>query len=164
MEKIKVYLVARVSKDAHTWNNQVTSSFGQTKFELFVPHKDNPWDDDKVRHEEVSQLIVDIDVKAINDSHFGLALPSFGRDCAWECGYYSKSKKPLVFFVDDQIEWLRDWMIKGGLDCVVTKNEKTYQIFQKDPILKYKSLFLIKEIAELNQIFLNLYKKKYGKT
>ena len=89
-------------------------------------------------------------------------MPEFGRDCAWETGYYSNSEKPLVFFVDTQTEWLRDWMIKGGLDYVITNNEKTYQILLKDPILKHKGLFLIKELVELNEIFLNLYKKHYG--
>lgn len=158
-EKIRVYLIARISKDAHLWNNKIAESLNTEFFDVFKPHEHNPWNKE---HKKFPQKVVSIDVQAIDKSHFGLALPEFGRDCAWETGYYSKSEKPLVFFMDTQTEWLRDWMIKGGLDYVITNNEKTYQILLKDPILKHKDLFLIKELVELKEIFLNLYKKHYG--
>jgi nucleoside 2-deoxyribosyltransferase len=165
-KKIKIYLIARISKNARNWNEKVANGFNKNQFEVFCPHKDNQWDGDEIRHEKISQQIVDVDVQAINDSHFGLALPEFGRDCAWETGYYANSEKPLVFFVDSQTEWLRDWMIKGGLDCVITNNVKTYEILKRDPILRNKNLLLIEKITELNEVFLNLYKKHYdnGKT
>jgi nucleoside 2-deoxyribosyltransferase len=161
--KIKIYLIARISEDAHAWNNEVASIFDRKKFEVFCPHKDNPWDDNQIRHEEVSQLIVDVDVEAISDSHFGLALPLFGRDCAWECGYYAGIKKPVVVFIEKETEWFRDWMVKGGINYVVTNNQKTFQLLKKDSILCHKEILLIEKMSDINETLISIYQKHYVK-
>jgi hypothetical protein len=156
--KINVYLISRISKDAHHWNNLITSFLDKEKFDVFLPQENNPWNK---KHKKFPQKIVDIDVKAINVSHIGLALPEFGKDCAWECGYYANSDKILIFFVDNQLEWLRDWMIKGSIDYLITNNLKTYQLFKKDPILNHKKIILIKEISNLSEAIISIYKKHY---
>lgn len=158
--KIKIYLIARISKDAHDWNNKITKALKKSAFEVFKPHEHNPWNK---KHTKLHQKVVDVDVEAIKNSHFGLALPEFGRDCAWECGYYANCDKPAVIFVDHQTEWLRDWMIKGMIDYVITNNRETYTLLKKDSILKNKKIFLIKEMKDLNKLFIKIYKKYYGK-
>lgn len=159
-KKIKIYLIARISKDAHLWNNKVTSVFDKTKFEIFKPQEHNPWNK---KHESFSQKVVDIDIKAIKDSHLGLILPEFGKDCAWECGYYANSSKPTVIFVDDQLIWLRDWMIKGGINFMITNNQKTYKVLKQDHILKDKKIILIKKLNNLNETLINIYENNYRK-
>lgn len=157
MKKISIYLIARISKDAQPWNNKITDALDESIVSVFKPHEHNPWN---LKHEKIPKKVVNMDVKAINESQFGLALPSFGRDCAWECGYYAGIKKPVLIFIEKETEWFRDWMIKGGINYVITNNSKTFALLKKDSILKEKS-FLINEIRELNQIFLTLYKKHY---
>ena len=90
-------------------------------------------------------------------------LPEYGRDCAWEAGFYANSNKPLVVFVDDQLEWLRDWMVKGGIDYVITNNPVTEGILKKDPILKYKEIELIERIEYIGSRLKDIFTKHYSK-
>lgn len=147
--KIKIYLIARISKDAHRWNNWVCKHLTSSVFEVFKPQEHNPWNKHR---QSFSKRVFEVDLQAIKRSHMGLLLPEFGKDCAWECGWYGNSKKPLVVFVDAQTAWLRDWMIKGGVDCVVTNNVSTHKFLKKDPILKHKKLILIENIRGLNGV------------
>lgn len=158
MKKIRIYLIARISKDAHNWSNEVISHLGPLVFEVFKPHEHNPWN---LKHETFPKEVFDVDLAAMKKSHIGLCLPEFGKDCSWECGWYGNSKKPLVVFVDDQITWLRDWMIKGGLDYVVTTNRVTYRVLTKDPILRYKQIILIDRTEKLNMALEKIYRNNY---
>lgn len=158
MKKINIYLIARISQDAHDWNNKIVSNLNPSVFDVFKPHEHNPWNQ---RHEIFSKKVFDVDLEAIKKSHIGLCLPEFGKDCSWECGWYSNSKKPLVVFLDDQIAWLRDWMIKGGLDYVITINKNTYNILINDPILRHKQIILINTMNELNVELENIYQNHY---
>lgn len=157
MEEIKVYLIARISEDAHPWNNEICSQI-KKPIDVFKPQDHNPWNK---QHETFSKNVFEIDLKAMEDSHFGLALPEFGSDCSWECGWYSNSHKPLIFFVDTQLEWLRNWMVKGGISYVTTNNKETFKILKKDPILKSAEIILIKQISDLNEVIKKLYVKHY---
>ena len=158
--KIKIYLISRISKDAHYWNNLVVSFLNKEKFEVFVPQENNPWNK---KHEKFPQKIVSTDIKAINNSHIGLALPEFGKDCAFECGYYANSEKLLVFFVDNQLAWLRDWMIKGSIDYLITNNLETYKLLKKDSIVCHKGIFLTEKISDMSEVLISIYKKHYVK-
>lgn len=158
MKKIRIYLIARISKDAHDWNNKIADSLDQEKIEIFKPHEHNPWNH---RHETFAKDVFDTDMDAIKKSHIGLCLPEFGNDCSWECGWYSNSKKPLVVFVDHQTAWLRDWMIKGGINFVVTNNNDTFEKLKNDPILKYKTIILINNMQELTQTLEKIYSQNH---
>ncbi|EKE20276.1 MAG: hypothetical protein ACD_8C00028G0001 [uncultured bacterium] len=158
MKKIRIYLIARISKDAHDWNNKITYFFDQEKIEVFKPHEHNPWND---RHETFAKKVFDTDLDAIKKSHIGLCLPEFGNDCSWECGWYSNSRKPLVAFVDNQTAWLRDWMVKGGINFVVTNNRDTFEKLKNDPILKYKTIVLINNMQELTATLEKIHKQTY---
>jgi hypothetical protein len=155
--KIKIYLIARISKDAHPWTDKVCDSLDDS-FIIFKPKDHNPWDK---RHEKFRRKIFETDLGAIKKSHIGLMLPEYGRDCAWEACWYANSKKPVVVFVNEQIEWLRDWMVKGGIDYVVTYNTSTYRILKKDPIVKYKRIILIKDIKALGKTLKKIYHNTY---
>ena len=151
--KIKIYVIARISEDFHLWTDKVCEQLADS-FEIFKPKDHNPW---SKRHETFSKNVFDTDLKAIESSHIGLMMPEYGKDCAWEAGWYANSGKPVVVFVDTQMQWLQDWMVKGGIDYVVTNNVSTYEILKKDPILKHKKIILIKNIKGLNKVLKAIY-------
>ena len=156
-KKIKVYLIARISEDAHLWNNKVCDSL-KPPINVFLPQESNPWNK---RHETFSKKVYDTDADAMKKSHMGLLLPEFGSDSAFEVGWYTNSRKPVVVFVDTQKEWLRNWMVKGGVDFVVTPNSKTYRVLKKDPILRHKKVILIKRMSDLNKVIKKIHADTY---
>lgn len=152
-EKINIYLSARISEDAHKWNNHVCGHL-TTPLNVFLPQDHNPCD---VEHVKLEKKIYDIDLEAMINSDFGLLLPPYGRDCAWEVGWYANSNKPLIVYVHNQIDWLRDWMIKGGLDYLFTTDRDTFEKLKKDPILKHKPVKFIHDVSMLKDCFMDLY-------
>ncbi len=158
MEKIKVYLSARISKDAHEWNEHVCNSL-KHPIKVFMPQKYNPWD---LKHKDFPKEVYDMDLKAMKESDICLLLPPYGRDCAWEIGWYSNSHKPIVVFIDRDIEWLRDWMVKGGIDYVVTTNSRIWKKLMEDPILKHKKIIYIDNVEQLNDVIKGIFLKKNG--
>lgn len=157
ISKIKVYLSARISKDAHKWNDYVCGNL-KTPISVFMPQKHNPW---SLPHRELPKEVYEADLEAMQESHMGLLLPEYGRDCAWEVGWYTNSKKPLVVFVDSQTKWLRDWMLKGGVDYVMTNNPKTWKTLTNDPILKFKPIIFIQDISQLQYEIMKIFKRHY---
>jgi hypothetical protein len=156
--QINIYVIARIAKDHHAWTDQVCRQLDKKTFSVFKPKDFNPW---RKKHEKFPKQVFDVDLLAIKNSHLALMLPEYGNDCAWEAGWYANSKKPVIVFVDQQIQWLKDWMVKGGLDYITTHNPETYKILKRDPILKYKEIFLIKAIKELNQIISKIFQQHY---
>ena len=157
MKKIKIYVIARISEDAHFWTDKVCNKLDE-KFDIFKPKDHNPWNK---RHELFPKRVFDVDLKAMQNSHLGLMLPKYGNDCSWEAGWYFGMNKPVVLFIDTQMKWLKDWMIKGGTSYIVTNNKDTYKILKKDPILKYKKIFLIDAMEELNGVLEEIYHIHY---
>jgi len=68
----------------------------------------------------------------------------------------------LIVYVHDQKEWLRDWMIKGGLDYVFTTDPDSIELLQNDPILKHKSVQYIEHVSDLKNQFIKLYNEIHG--
>jgi nucleoside 2-deoxyribosyltransferase len=153
MEKIKIYLCARISKDAHKWNEKVCGSL-KSPISVFMPQKHNPWN---IKHEEFPKEIYDMDLAAMKESDICLLLVPYGKDCAWEIGWYTNSNKPVIAFINSELEWLRDWMVKGGIDYIVTTNSKTWKKLILDPILKYKKIIFIEKIEQLNELITKIY-------
>jgi len=154
-QAIKLYLIARISKDAHDWNEKVCSEF-KAPVEIFVPHHHNPYN---LEHPKIPQPVVDTDMNAMKAADIGLALPEFGNDCAFETGWFVGKNKPLVYFVGDQLHWLRDWMIKGSLTRVITNNPQSYELLKSDEILRGKKIVLIGDLSEINQQILEVYQE-----
>ncbi len=155
-KKVKVYLISRISEDAHLWNEKICSVL-KNPIEVFMPHQHNPYN---LEHTKMPKSVFDTDLEAMKKCDIALALPEFGNDCSYEVGWFSNSSKPTVFYIDTQMQWLRDWMVKGGLDYVVTENPQTFQILKGDPILKHKKLLLISKLEDLHSTMLNIYKSK----
>ncbi len=137
-ERVNVYLSARISSDAHAWNNTVCGLLDE-RFTVFKPQEHNPYN---VDHRELELKVYEMDLEAMGRSDMGLLLPPYGRDCAWEVGWYSHSSKPLVVYVETDTGWLRDWMLKGGVDKVLTSQPWMYEILKNDPILGVKCSLL----------------------
>ena len=157
MHKIKVYLCARISKDAHAWNEKVSNSLS-TPTSVFMPHKHNPWN---LKHEDFPKEVYEMDLGAMKESHICLVLPPYGRDCAWEIGWYSNSDKPIIVFTEKETEWLRDWMIKGGITYIVASSPKTFAKLKNDPLLGFKEIFFINNLGQLNDLIIKIYGKHY---
>ena len=121
MKTIEIYLSARISADAHEWNN----------------------------------------LKAMQESDIGLLLPLYGRDCAWEVGWYANSEKLLVVYTENNTERLRDWMVKGGIDQVITPTDWLFDVLKNDPILAEKSR-LIESRSKLSDVLVEIYKQSRG--
>jgi len=155
MEKPRVYLSARISADAHAANNQVCDAIADS-FEVFKPHEHNPWNID---HRRLQRDVYETDLNAMKASHMGLLLAPYGRDCAWEVGWYIGAHKPIVAFSFGDDDWLRDWMIKGGLSAAVTTHEGLYNKLKfEDPMLGAKAFF-IKDLRELASIMSQVYRQ-----
>lgn len=155
MNKIEIYLIARISEDAHMWNNKVCDVLSDP-IKVFMPQKHNPYN---ILHTMLSKEVYDMDIETMKKSDLALALPEFGNDCSYEVGWFSNANKPIIFYVDTQTQWLRNWMVKGGLDYVVTTNQGTFEILQQDSILKTKKVVLIKDIEELNQVISKVFEE-----
>jgi nucleoside 2-deoxyribosyltransferase len=134
MPKKKMYLSARISEDAHAWNNEICDHLAE-HFEVFKPQEHNPYNlDHRLFEKEVFRL----DLEAMIASDIGILLTPYGRDCAWEVGWYARSQKPLVLFAHDDVSWTRDWMIKGGLDAIFVVQEELYNHLKEDKIVHDK--------------------------
>ena len=153
--KIKLYLSARISKDAHNWNVKVCNSL-KSPISIFMPQKNNPWN---LQHTDFPKEVYELDLGAMKESDACLLLPPYGRDCAWEIGWYSNSDKPIIAFVEKEIEWLRDWMVKGGVNCVITTDSQTWNIFKKDPILRHKKIVFINSLNLLSDKIISFLKE-----
>jgi len=154
---IKVYLIARISEDAHEWNNKICSQL-KPPVDVFLPQNHNPVN---MRHEKIPLKAYLTDIKAIEEAHMGLILPEFGSDCSFEVGYFAHSEKPVIAFVDGQTEWLRNWMVKGGVDVVVTANRQTYATIVNDHILRHKRVLLVETAGELNEVIRRVFEDAY---
>lgn len=155
---INIYIVARISKDAHEWTDRVCAPLEESGFEVFKPKDHNPWN--RIQHEKFSRKVFMTDLLAMRRSHIGLMLPEYGRDCAWEAGWYGGIGKPLVAFVSSQTQWLRDWMVKGGIGYVFTDNRLTYRRLKADPILKHAVTKFV-TLSELPRMMGWVYRRHY---
>ncbi|MFA5992607.1 MAG: nucleoside 2-deoxyribosyltransferase domain-containing protein [Candidatus Pacearchaeota archaeon] len=153
MEKIKVYLSARIAKEAHEWNERVCNSLNYP-ISVFMPQKHNPWNLD---HEKLPKEVREMDMKAMKEADICLLLPPYGRDCAWEIGWFSNTNKLIVIFVENETEWLRDWMLKGAIDYAITNDSKTWKKLTEDPILKDKEIIYINEIKDLKKVLIKIF-------
>ncbi len=149
--KINVYLIARISPSSHKYNNLICDDL-DGRIEIFKPQEHNPSNSD---HRHLQYSVYETDVNAMRKSDIGLLLVPYGRDCAWEVGWYANSGKPVVAYAESETEWLRDWMIKGGLGCVITSDKSLYDLLRQDPILKNKCM-LIESRKQLSDVLLVL--------
>ncbi len=143
---LRIYLSASIS-NAHN-NAYLAEHFDNEHFHVDLPQKIVP---DELSHVQFPLQAYEQCLEMMRASDLGLVLfDAFGRDCAWECGWYAaQTDKLLVGFVESGSIFLRDWMVKGGLDALVTTNPRLYELALQNPILSRKQVFLIPDLSEL---------------
>jgi len=154
MPKIPVYLISRISPFAQPYNNEVANAAGD-RFSVFVPHKDNPFN---IPHDQIQERVFRTDLEAMLKASLALAAAPFGVDCASEAGWFNGEGKPVVVFVRNLEDWLRNWMVKGFVDVVVTDNRDTYEKLANDPILSKREVHYIDSIDNLNELLLERFR------
>jgi len=143
---LRIYLSASISNAPN--NAFLASHFAPSEFEFYLPQEIVP---DNLNHISFPLHVYQQCVDMMTQSDLGLVLfDAFGRDCAWECGWYAaRPDKALIGFVESGSLFMRDWMVKGGLDALITTNPRFYQAWLENPLLKTKPLHLI---ADLNAL------------
>jgi nucleoside 2-deoxyribosyltransferase len=144
----KIYLIARITETAHKWNELVCSSLSDIA-DVFIPHQHNPWNQ---VHEEFSRSVFNTDLQAMQQADAALILPPYGNDCSFEVGWFYGSGKAVVCFVEQELGWLRDWMVKGGITVTVTSNPKTFDSLICDPFFSDEQIVLIEDLSELSLV------------
>lgn len=140
MKKIKVYFSGSVVNALHI--EQIVKLFPNDKFEFYLPHT---FTKPNVPHSKYSKNIFDKCLNFMEKSDIGIInLDCFGKDSSWECGWYHAHNKPLIGYVSSSLSFLKDWMIKGGLDGVLVDNELFYDLIRTDPILKHRKENIVK--------------------
>lgn len=145
-EKIKVYLSASINNALN--NEFICSNLSSDDFEVYLPQTITP---NGLNHESFPLDAYQGCLDMMNKSNLGLLLlDSYGRDCAWEAGWYTANEnKKLVSFVESSSHFMRDWMIKGGIDIFITTNPRIYNYAKQDPILKNKKIIFIENVSSL---------------
>jgi len=143
---LEIYVSASIS-NAHD-NAFIASVFPASDFYVHLPQKIVP---DQLSHVEYPLHVYQQCIEMMTASHMGLVLfDAFGRDCAWECGWYAaQPHKKLVGFVQSGSVFLRDWMVKGGLDALITTNPRLFEVCQNNPLLSQKPLVYIESLSDL---------------
>lgn len=147
-KKLKMYLIAKIWEAHQPWNEEICS-FLHPSIDIFMPHRYNPFD---IQPQEIPSAVYQRDLQEIMASDFGLILPPYGSDCAYEVGVYTGMGKPVIAFTRTDVEWLKDWMVKGGISCVVTDDERTHGILKTDPILRKVRVELISTLNDLPHV------------
>ncbi len=140
----KAYLCAQLSEEAKRYNDSITSLFG-TAVSFFKPQNVSP-----------EAPIYETDLSGMESADFVLILPPYGRDCAFEVGWFAGKAKPIIFYAEKGGDWQRDVMIKGGVTRVLTTNSALYENLMKDPELGGK-VTLIPSKQALKEAVLTAY-------
>lgn len=143
---LEIYLSASISNAPN--NAFLASHFDNELFKVYLPQDIVP---DQLNHISFPQHVYQQCVDMMLASDLGLVLfDAFGRDCAWECGWYAgRSDKPLFGFVESGSLFLRDWMVKGGLDGLLTTNPRLHAVCVNNPILQHKPVILVPHLQAL---------------
>lgn len=160
---LKVYISSPVSHYQRPSNLRVANTLRSAGINVCLPQEIAP---PKTKHKKFEYEVFNKCVNMIHKSDLGLLLYPYGRDSAWEAGYYLGLNKPMFALLtsssEKQISRLRDWMIKGGLNAIITTSDKAYKILKSDPILSSKDIALIKSVENLPGTITDLYEKSYS--
>lgn len=150
--KYRIYLSASISNASN--NEFICSKFPSESFIIDLPQYITPKD---LNHENFPVDVYQQCLNMMEKSDIGLLLlDSYGRDCAWEAGWYTANKsKKLITFVESSSHFMRDWMIKGGINIFITTNPRIADYAYQDPILKHKKIILIDSVNEIGSAVLN---------
>lgn len=162
-EEIRLYLIAKIWSHAHSWNEQVVSKL-RKPLSVFVPHQHNPYN---TTAQSFKQAVHDIDLEAICNSQGAILLPPYGNDCSYEVGAYKMMNIvygrgniafPVIAVVQNETNFLKDWMVKAGITHVITDSSQTYRSIIADPMLSAanRKVFKIDSLDELHDIVMQI--------
>lgn len=147
--QINVYLCARLSPAAREWNALVADHLGN-RFNVFLPQD---IDLSQATDVEFDKQAYDGCLVGMVESDILLVLPAYGRDCAWEIGWFCGQGKPAFAYVEQAGDWMRDAMVKGGLTAIFTNNEELYHQLQNDAATINKSYLIESREGLENTLF-----------
>lgn len=154
-ESLRIYLCSRMTEGAKQWNDIISGEL-KSEFILFRPQD---IDLDGISINEMDYAIYRADFNGMNQSDVLLVLPSYGRNCAWEIGWFCGREKPAIAYVEADGDWLRDAMVKGGLTAIITNDPILYSRLLNDPATAVKS-YLIPSRQDLGRIIKQIYNRR----
>lgn len=146
-ERLHIYLCSRLTEAAKQWNDIISEEL-DPEFTLFRPQD---IDLNGVSVGEMDDAIYRADFEGMNQSDVLLVLPPYGRDCAWEIGWFCGKEKPSIAYVETEGDWLRDAMVKGGLTAIITNDSTLHNVLLNDRATAVKS-YLITSKQDLGKI------------
>lgn len=150
MSKPKVYLCARVSKDAHAINNRIIDCLNPY-FEVFAPHKKEVQLKDPINPLDIYNL----DMDAMSSADICLTIAPYGKDCSWEMGHFVGQNKPVFMYISDVDSIPSDeWMVGHGVSMIITNN---VDVFSKCQSL-FTWLVLFSQYPNIGMTINNYYK------
>lgn len=144
---LQVYLCSRLTESAKEWNNEMCKEL--TELALFRP-QDNVLPDGS--RGEIDYAAYQADRVGMENADLLLVLPPYGRDCAWEIGWFCGQSKPTIAYIEQEGDWLRDAMVKGGITAMITNNPELYDVLLTDPAIKTKTYLIPSKQALEEQI------------
>lgn len=132
MKKPKVYLCARVSKDAHEMNNRICELLSP-HFDVFAPHQKEA----ELKEPKVPMEIYQLDIDAMKAADLCVTIAPYGKDCSWEMGHFTGEQKPVFMYVPNMKSVpTSEWMISGSLSVIITDDLTVFEHCQgKFPFL-----------------------------
>lgn len=146
-KRLSIYLCSRLTEAAKQWNDLICKEL-DTEFSLFRPQD---IDLNGISTEDMDYAIYQADFKGMNHSDVLLVLPPYGRDCAWEIGWFCGKEKPAIAYVEAKGDWLNDAMVKGGLTAIITNDIMLHKLLLNDPATAIKA-YLISSKRDLGKV------------
>lgn len=137
-EKKCIYLCSRLTTEAKNWNDIVTENL-TTDFDLFRPQDIKP---SNIPNSYKDLAAYEDSMKGMLQSEILLLLPDYGRDCAWEIGWFCGQGKSAIAYVEKEGDWMRDAMVKGGLTAIITSNPDLYEVLISNASTDSKTYFI----------------------
>jgi len=143
---VNIYLSSPVSYYQRSVNKRIATSLANVGIEVFLPQDISP---QKTSHKNFEVYVYEKCLDMIRQSDAVLLVYPYGRDCAWEVGYYEALGLPQFAYIPNyskgSLSRLRDWMIKGSLDVVFVTDHITHNFISRDPILSQCNIQLLSE-------------------
>jgi nucleoside 2-deoxyribosyltransferase len=141
---MSIYLSSPVSYYQRSVNTRIASSLAHVGINVSLPQDISP---QKYSHKDFELYVYEKCLEMIRKSSAVLLVYPYGRDCAWEVGYYEALGLPQFAYLPNHskecISRLRDWMIKGSLDVIFVTDHKMYNVINQDPILSECNIQLV---------------------
>ena len=134
-EKLGIYLCSRLTDAAKQWNDTISGEL-DGEFSLFRPQDLSL---DNISADDIDRVVYQADFIGMNQSDVLLVLPPYGRDCAWEIGWFCGKEKPAIAYAELGGDWLHDAMVKGGLTAIITNDPVLHNLLLNDPETAAKS-------------------------